>query len=41
MSAVPQALRGASNFTLEHVPSGLPPDLLVRLVEPDLPQFET
>jgi len=40
MGATPQALRGGSSFTLEHVPSGLPPHLISRLVEPEVPEFE-
>lgn len=37
--SVPQTLHGESTFYLEHVPVGLPPHLLSRLVEPEIPDF--
>ena len=40
MRAVPPTLRGQSSFFLEYVPIGLPPHLIPRLVEPELPEFE-
>jgi len=40
MAAVPQTPRGESSFYLKLVPIGLPPHLIPRLVEPELPEFE-
>jgi hypothetical protein len=40
MDTVPQTLRGQSTPSLEYVPIGLPPHLIPRLVEPELPEFE-
>jgi hypothetical protein len=40
MVAILQAPRGESTFCLDYVPADLPPQLLGRLVEPELPEFE-